>query len=105
MHGTAHPLGDLRHASGFDDRGTPLALRKPRRLFLVGIDASKRLAVGVIDGHKIVMMTPAAVLAEFRLFISYGLAGGLASWFGHSRSSMIERSESATMARKLPVRK
>src|ERR1700752_3654448 len=76
---------DLRDACGFDDRRTPLALREPRRLFLVGINAAKRLAIRLIDGHKEMVVTPAAILAEFGLFIPDGLSGRFGNWFGHRR--------------------
>lgn len=68
-------LRDLVNARGFHDRRTALAIGEAGGFFFVGIDAAERFAVGVTNGDEKMMMTAAAVFAEFRFFIADGLFG------------------------------
>ena len=67
--------GNLRHAGRLYHRRTPLAIGEFRRFFLIGVDSPEGLAIGVIHGNEVMMVTAATVFSELRLLIPHRLAG------------------------------
>ncbi len=61
-------LGNLRNASGLDDRRTALALGKTSGLVLVGIDAAEGFTIRVVHGNQEVMVLGGGGLCRTAIF-------------------------------------
>jgi hypothetical protein len=77
--------GDLRDAGRLHHWRAALAFGEARSLFFVGVDATKRLAIGIIHGNQKMVVTAPAILAEFRLLVTNRLSRGLIYWFSHRK--------------------
>ena len=98
--------GDLRNARRFDDGRAALAFGKAGGFVFIGVDAAEGFAIGVVHGHQKVVVTAAAIFAEFRFFVPDGFAG-LKRRFGRSfgcRFSHEEASIFQTVNRNMTIK-
>ena len=52
-----------------------MAFGESRGLVLIGINASKILAIRIVDGDQIMVMPAPAILAKLGFFVAHGLSG------------------------------
>ena len=66
--------GHLQDARRLDHRRAPLALRKLRSFFFVGVHAAKGLSVRVVHSYQIMMMAAAPVFSKFGFSVAHRLS-------------------------------
>src|SRR6266403_3273415 len=92
-------LRNLRDAHRLHHWRPALAICESCGLFLVRIDATELLAVGVIYSHQKMMMAPPLILAK-RRFTPFGCF----DCFRHDSHAPLEKSSSCTIAWRRPIR-